>query len=206
MRASPCLGYEAASYPGQPSDDFKRGAAPLVTIGDRRIRPRTLNRSSGRPTRCAVVVEIGFSQWSVRRGVLYLIVAAIGHLMWETAQLPLYTVWWTGTSHENVVAVVHCTGGDVLITTATLLTAALAARLLGWRPFGSAMVFTAIVLGIAYTILSEWLNVEVWRSWSYSSIMPVLPWLGTGLSPVLQWLLVPAMAFALTGVRNGGSQ
>jgi hypothetical protein len=129
--------------------------------------------------------------------LLYVIVAAIGHLVWEIAQLPLYTIWWTGTARENFVAVVHCTGGDVFITTATLLIAALAARLRAWPPFGSRMVFTAIVLGVGYTILSEWLNVEVWRNWSYSSPMPLLPWLGTGLAPVLQWLVVPAVAFVI---------
>jgi hypothetical protein len=139
------------------------------------------------------------ARWPVGRGLLYLIVAAIGHLLWETAQLPLYTIWWTGTARENLVAVVHCTGGDILITMATLLTAALAARLCGWHPFGSRMVFTVVVLCVAYTIMSEWLNVAVWRSWSYASGMPVLPWLGTGLSPLVQWLVVPALAFAISG-------
>ena len=125
-------------------------------------------------------------------------IAATGHLFWETAQLPLYTIWWSGTLRENIVAVVHCTAGDVLVTTVTVVIAALAARLLSWRPFGTAMVLTTITLGGAYTILSEWLNVELWRSWSYSSIMPLLPWFGTGLSPILQWLIVPALAFGIT--------
>jgi hypothetical protein len=104
-----------------------------------------------------------------------------------------------------LVAVVHCTGGDVLITTATLLIAALIGRFRGWQPLGRQMAFTAIVLSIVYTIVSEWLNVEFWRSWSYSSAMPILPWLGTGLSPFLQWLVVPALAFAITSdSRIGG--
>jgi len=64
------------------------------------------------------------------------------------------------------------------------------------------MVLTAIVLGVAYTTWSEWLNVEVWRNWSYTATMPVLPWIGTGLVPVLQWLVVPGIAFAISGVRN----
>jgi hypothetical protein len=131
--------------------------------------------------------------------LLYLIVAAIGHLVWEAAQLSLYTIWWTGTARENFIAVVHCTGGDVLITTATLLTAGILARLRGWHPFGSRMVLTALGLGVTYTIMSEWLNVAVWHSWSYASGMPVLPWLGTGLSPLVQWLVVPALAFAISG-------
>ena len=137
----------------------------------------------------------------VRCAALYILVAAIGNLVWEAAQLPLYTIWWTGTQREIFVAVTHCTGGDVLIATATLAIAAIPARLLGWHPFGSQMAFAAIVLGVAYTIASEWLNVEVWHSWSYVPAMPVLPWVGTGLAPLLQWFVVPGLAFAITGYR-----
>jgi hypothetical protein len=63
------------------------------------------------------------------------------------------------------------------------------------------MVFTAIVLGAGYTIFSEWLNVAVRRSWSYTAAMPVVPFLGTGLTPLLQWLIVLSMALAVTGYR-----
>lgn len=139
----------------------------------------------------------------VRRAGIYVAIAAIGHLFWETAQLPFYTVWYDGTARENLVAVVHCTGGDVLITITALLIAALVAHFRRWRPFGGRMVLTAMVLGVGYTILSEWLNVEVWRSWSYSSLMPVLPWFGTGLSPLLQWLVVPGAAFAISRRATG---
>jgi hypothetical protein len=31
--------------------------------------------------------------------------------------------------------------------------------------------------------------------------MPVLPFLGTGLTPLLQWLFVPGLAFAIIGYR-----
>jgi len=140
--------------------------------------------------------------WAVRRAALYLIIAAAGNLVWEAGQIPLYTIWSTGTTREIFVAVTHCTAGDVLVATATLLLAALFAWLLGWRPFGYPMAATATVLGIAYTILSEWLNVAVWHTWSYSPAMPVLPWLSTGLAPTLQWLVVPASAFAISGMRK----
>src|SRR6266581_6694304 len=89
---------------------------------------------------------------SVKLAVFYVIVAGIGHVVWESAQLPLYTIWWTGTARENVVAVLHCAGGDVLITTTTLLIAALTGRFRGWHPFGRRTALTAIILGIAYTI------------------------------------------------------
>jgi hypothetical protein len=138
----------------------------------------------------------------VRRGgraALYLAIAAIGNLVWEALQLPLYTVWSTGTTRQIFVAVTHCTGGDVLIATAMLLAGALLARLRGWRLFGSRMILATVVLGVAYTIFSEWLNVEVWRSWLTARRCRCCPWLGTGLAPVLQWLIVPGLAFAISG-------
>src|SRR5215469_14364523 len=128
--------------------------------------------------------------------------AAIGHFLWEAAQLPLYTLWRTGTPREISFALFHCTGGDVLITTATFAAAAALAQRLRWPPFGWRMVFTAIVLGAGYTIFSEWLNVEIRRSWSYTAAMPVLPILGTGLTPLLQWLVVPGLAFAIITCRD----
>jgi hypothetical protein len=102
---------------------------------------------------------------------------------------------------EIAFALFHCTGGDVLITTATFAAAAALARHFRWPPFGWRMVFTAIVLGGGYTIFSEWLNVEISRTWSYTAAMPVVPFLGTGLTPLLQWLIVPGLALALIGYR-----
>jgi hypothetical protein len=58
-----------------------------------------------------------------------------------------------------------------------------------------------MILGAAYTIFSEWLNVEIRRTWSYTAAMPVLPFIGTGLTPLLQWLVVPGLALAVTGYR-----
>ena len=142
-----------------------------------------------------MTVASASARWPLKRAALYLVVATIGHLVWETTHVRLYTIWWTGTAREIVIAVVHCSGGDVLISTATLLIAAIMTWLCDWHLFGSRMVLITFAVGIAYTVLSEWLNVAVLRSWSYSSAMPVLPWFGTGVSPLLQWLVIPAVAF-----------
>jgi hypothetical protein len=63
--------------------------------------------------------------------------------------------------------------------------------------FRSVAVLT-IVFGVAYTIFSEWLNTAVRASWTYSPLMPVISPFGItiGLSPVLQWVVVPAAAFS----------
>src|SRR5262245_16617478 len=40
-------------------------------------------------------------------------------------------------------------------------------------------------------------------AWTYNALMPVLPWLGTGLAPLLQWVVVPSLALrARCGVRD----
>jgi hypothetical protein len=72
---------------------------------------------------------------SVRHAVLlYLGAATALHLVWEVAQLPLYTIWSTGTTLEILFAVIHCTAGDLLITACALALAALAAGIGHW-PF-----------------------------------------------------------------------
>jgi hypothetical protein len=51
----------------------------------------------------------------------FALVTLIGHLAWEAAQIPLYTIWVEGTWGEITLAVLHCTGGDVLIAMSSLL-------------------------------------------------------------------------------------
>lgn len=126
----------------------------------------------------------------------YLGALAGGNLLWETAHMPLYTLWLSGTPGEIAFAILHCTAGDVLIGAVTL---GLAVLLLGrgWPAahFGR-VAAAAMALGLGYTVFSEWLNVSLRGSWAYRDLMPILPVLGTGLTPVLQWILLPAAAFA----------
>lgn len=125
-------------------------------------------------------------------------VLAVLNLVWEIAQLPGYTIWTNGSTREIAFAVVHCTVGDVLIGTTALAVALIVTRagpIAGWR-FGTVAAI-ATALGLGYTVFSEWLNVEVRRSWAYSELMPVVPILGTGLAPLAQWLVLPGLALAI---------
>ena len=126
----------------------------------------------------------------------YLLMGAPLHLLWEVAQLPLYTLWREGTAGEIAFAVAHCTGGDVLIATMSLVLALLLCGDREWpaRDFGS-IVATTILFGATYTIFSEWLNIEIRQSWAYAASMPTIPGIGTGLSPLAQWVIVPWIAF-----------
>lgn len=116
------------------------------------------------------------------------------HLAWEVVQLPLYTLWRTGTLREQAFAVLHCTIGDLMIAGLTLLAAFALIGRPGWPVVGSRTVWLlTLLLGAGYTIYSEWLNVSVRGSWAYSDLMPTLPLIGTGLSPLLQWIVVPTL-------------
>lgn len=125
----------------------------------------------------------------------YLAVGAAGHLLWEALQLPLYTIWTEGTAAEIAFAALHCTAGDVLIALATLMGALILAGTPRWpvERFAAIAVLT-LLFGVGYTVYSEWLNVNVRGSWAYAPSMPTIPPLGTGLTPVLQWVAIPILA------------
>ena len=132
-----------------------------------------------------------------------LVISAAAHLAWEVVQLPLYTIWWTGTAAEIAFAAVHCTAGDVVIMTSSLV-GALVVFGQGWPSSETSfrkVMFATIVIGVAYTIYSEWLNVSVRGTWAYTTAMPLVPPLGTGLLPLLQWIAVPGVAFVIVRRR-----
>ena len=50
-----------------------------------------------------------------------------------------------------------------------------------------------IAIGLVITILGEWVLTEVIDRWTYAASMPTLPGLGTGLLPLLQWMVLPPL-------------
>lgn len=125
----------------------------------------------------------------------YLVVGAAAHFAWEVGQLPLYSIWRTGTTGELAAAILHCTAGDVLIAGSSVLTALVLVGRQGWPSESIIRVAgLTIVIGLAYTVYSEWFNTAVRMSWAYTERMPILPVLGTGLAPLAQWIFVPMLA------------
>ncbi len=56
-----------------------------------------------------------------------------------------------------------------------------------WRPLA-----TWLALGMAYTTVSEYVNVVVVQSWAYSPWMPTIGRIG--LTPLVQWVIVPTLS------------
>ena len=127
---------------------------------------------------------------------------AAGNLVWEILQLPFYTLWQEGTPGSRLFAILHCTVGDLMIGTASLLVSVMLFGRRGWPRYRDRSVLgTAVLIGVAYAVFSEWVNTEVTMSWQYSEAMLRVPPLGTGLLPLLQWVVVPPLAYWLARGR-----
>lgn len=112
------------------------------------------------------------------------------NLLWEIAQLRLYTIWTTESAASIAYAVAHCTVGDVLIACSSYILAAFLVGDAEWpasRPWRGLAV--SILYGVVFSVFSEWRNVYVERTWAYSPDMPMIS--GIGVSPLLQWIIVP---------------
>ncbi len=133
-------------------------------------------------------VEITRPVWSY---FIALFFATFGlNWLWEIVQMPAYAE--TAGRSFSPIALAHMVPslGDVALTFAVYGVCALAAG--RWRPAGSWTEYVAAaLLGGAIAVAYEWKALASgW--WSYSNRMPVVPWLGVGLWPLLQLtLLVP---------------
>ena len=130
------------------------------------------------------------------------------NLVWEALQIPLYTIWTEASADSIALAIFHCTLGDVLIGTASLVLALIflrEGRIVHWR--WRLIVVLMLLLGPSYTIFSEWLNTTLFR-WSYSELMPTLNIAGfrLGVSPLLQWLILPPLALYLARRKSNVRQ
>ena len=85
----------------------------------------------------------------------------------------------------------------MIIAALALLVALMLIGETNWPQRGATGVFAlAILFGVGYTIYSEWVNTTIRGGWSYDPLMPRLRWLGTGLAPLAQWVVVPSLALS----------
>jgi len=126
----------------------------------------------------------------IARAGLWSALAFVLNLTWEIAHVRLYTIWAAADGMSVAWALLHCSLGDVVIALAMFTLAGIALWRADWpasRPWaGGAM---AVIGAMVITAWSEWYNVYRTGAWSYTSDMPTI--YGVGLSPLLQWLIIP---------------
>ena len=110
--------------------------------------------------------------------------------IWEFAHSSLFTDHSQGWYYV-LWSRLHCTVGDIMILLACFWLTSVLFQTRGW-PIRSKFVVpwvAFVTFGLGYTVFSEWMNTQVRGSWTYANDMPSL--LGIGLTPILQWLVVP---------------
>ena len=76
-----------------------------------------------------------------------------------------------------------------------------------WWLFGPTPAALAIYLliGLLLTVVFELLATGPLERWRYGAAMPVVPGLGVGLSPLMQWVLIPPFALWLARRHMAGA-
>lgn len=122
--------------------------------------------------------------------------AALLNFPWEFLQVPLYEGMPNAPHWEAVKTCTRAALGDVLIMLAAYWAVAAFARNRRWilAPSGP-QVALFIAAGVLVTTAIEWLALHGhWiASWRYSEHMPIVPGIGVGLSPLLQWIVLPPL-------------
>jgi hypothetical protein len=130
------------------------------------------------------------------------------HFVWEFIQVPAFEGMPQAGHWEGILLCLGATVGDVGLALLAYWAASFAAGSRIWilkpTPWPSTVFIAA---GLGLTILLEYYNTEVAARWSYSEMMPLVPWLGTGLTPLLQWAFIPPVVVWLArrhiaGVRE----
>ncbi len=117
--------------------------------------------------------------------------ALIAHFAWEMAQMPLYRMD-EPSGWRMVGECTQATLGDAIMTLLAYATAAVLTGRRLWLVAPRARELTTFLgVGIAMTVGLEWWNVSVRHSWAYSGDMPSLA--GIGLSPIVQWIVLPPL-------------
>jgi hypothetical protein len=113
------------------------------------------------------------------------------NFFWEVLQTYFYTLKYSAFN-TMLYHWLHCTLGDVVLSLGSFWLVSLAWRTRKWFLRLNGLNFLSfIIVGVVWTIIREWVNVYILKSWDYNKIMPIIPWAKVGLTPVLQWIVIP---------------
>jgi hypothetical protein len=113
---------------------------------------------------------------------------------WEFLQVPLYAGMEQASHGQGIVACARAALGDVVLAVLAYASVAAATKDRRWivRPNG-AQVAAFVAVPLLLTIVIENLATRgLWvTAWTYAASMPIVPGVGVGLAPLLQWVLLP---------------
>lgn len=114
------------------------------------------------------------------------------NLPWEFAQVPFFAGMPAAQHWSGILVCARATLGDVVIALAAFWAVALAAGGRTWvtapTPRRTAGFVSA---GVLITIAMERLATGVLARWTYAEAMPVVPVVDVGVTPLVQWMVIP---------------
>ena len=121
------------------------------------------------------------------------------HFVWEFVQAPTYAGMIELNHWDGIKLCMSATFGDVGFTLLAYGITTFFARSRSWvlRPTPKdILIFLSV--GITLTVGFEYYYTNISLRWTYSELMPLVPPFGTGLSPLLQWIILPILVLWFT--------
>jgi len=124
--------------------------------------------------------------------LLFLLSVAVNYI-WEMLQMPLYEGMPFDTIDSWRMCLKASIGDGFIILAIWTIGRILFGSCQWFAPLSRGRAAVLFVSGIAIAVIIELHALRTGR-WAYSSLMPVLPLIDTGLSPVLQLLILPLIS------------
>ena len=116
------------------------------------------------------------------------------HFTWEFLQAPLFRNMQGATHMDGIRICLQATLGDMVIALIAFWVASFLAGTRQWAAQSSRRAIAAWLLtGLAITVALEFYSTEVADRWTYGASMPRLPVIGTGIAPLIQWIVIPLL-------------
>jgi hypothetical protein len=127
------------------------------------------------------------------------------NFVWEIWQAPLFKSMDSLTHSEATLQCTLATLGDVVILLVAFWIIALITKSRRWIVHPKTIqVIGFIAIGVVITVVIEAIAIHVLNRWQYATVMPILPILGTGIAPILQWLIIPPIILSMMSRRGVG--
>jgi hypothetical protein len=114
----------------------------------------------------------------------------------EFLQVPLFEGMADARHWDAIKACTRASLGDVIIMLVAFWVVSAAAASRRWMAAPRRRhLLLLVATGLVVTVVIEWLALRgQWLGgWAYAAAMPIVPGLGVGLSPLVQWIVLPPL-------------
>ncbi len=120
------------------------------------------------------------------------------NLIWEKSHIALYKDYEVFVSRLPLPVAVYASLVDMSIILLIYILIAAEVKKFFWiENFDKRAMTLSIVFGSAIAIIIEMQGLAQ-RKWAYNELMPIIPFVQIGVSPVLQMIVLPIITFYIT--------